>query len=425
MKVLLINTSDKTGGAARACNRLFRALLNAGVDAKFLVKDKSSDAVDIQSITKYSFSRLKSKSKFIFERLTIYPSLKNKRDLFFFSPANTGFNISNHPLVQEADVIHLHWINQGFLSLNDIQKLIELKKQIVWTLHDMWAFTGGCHYSRGCLNFQNKCGKCPILNGRNEHDLSNKTWNKKNSIFSQKNNLSFVTCSNWLSGIAMQSSLLKNHPVYSVPNPIDIDFFKPIPKKEARDYFKLDEDKFYILFGALNMEDERKGFKYFSDALKLIADKEPGSLKKIELIVFGKSKQEHSNTFGFKVNYLGFITSPELLNAAYNAASIFVLPSLEDNLPNTIMESLSCGVPVVAFNIGGIPEMIEHGKNGILVEPQSSNDLAEGILKIFNGEINYEMLSKNAREKVLNEFTNEKVAEQYIDIYKRALTTCQ
>lgn len=417
MKILLLNTSDTSGGASQACNRLYRALRQAGADVQFWVNEKNSGDSDIRSFNKNIFQKTVSEIRFAAEKISLYPRLKNWRDIFFFSPANTGMDISAHPAVQWADVIHLHWFNHGFLSLGSLQKLSGLGKKIVWTLHDMWAFTGGCHYSRGCLAFKANCGNCPYLREGGADDLSVKIRNRKYAVYN-KDVFSFVTCSQWLADIASQSALLREFDIHPIPNPIDVNVFKPVEKKIARGNLGLADDKFYILFASQNLGDERKGFRYLKEALDILARRNPEIRGHAELIVFGKTKVDLQSLLPFKLHPLGMLSSSEKIAMSYNAADIFVLPSLEDNLPNTVMESLSCGIPVVAFNTGGIPEMIDHGSNGFLAAQRSANELAEGISKIIRNEAPYQSLSDNARRKVLDNFTNDRVSRKYIEVYQ-------
>lgn len=422
MNILLLNTSDTTGGAAQACNRLYRALQQQGADVSFMVNEKSGNSADVHSFNENFFSRKIADVRFAAERVLLFPKLQNKKDLFFFSPANTGMDISAHPAVQQADIIHLHWLNQGFLSLASLQKLVSLKKKIVWTLHDMWGFTGGCHYARGCENFKAHCGNCPYLAAGQENDLSSDVWKKKHSVY-DKNIFTFVTCSKWLAGIAAQSSLLKGFAIHPIPNPIDVQLYQPQDKIAARRSFNLSPDKFFILFASQNLADERKGFRYLREALELLHANNPLLRDTVELLVFGKSKIDLQNLLPLKVNALGSLSSQEKIVAAYNAANVFVLPSLEDNLPNTVMEALACGVPVVAFNTGGIPEMVKDGVNGFLAEQKSSVQLADAMLRIIQNKISYESFAQNARQKALENFTYEKVAKKYLELYATILKT--
>lgn len=416
MKILLLNTYDAGGGAAQACNRLYRALQQAGADVSFMVDEKTSSNSDIKSFNDGFISKQISEVRFAAERALLYPRLLSKKDLFQFSPANTGMDISSHPAVKQADVLHLHWFNQGFLSLSSLQKLAALKKKIVWTLHDMWGFTGGCHYTRGCGHFKKRCGSCPYLTGDNLQDISADVWKQKAAIY-DKSIFTFVTCSKWLGGIASTSSLLNEFTIHPIPNPIDTELYKPLDKKAVRNSLGLNPDKSYILFASQNLEDERKGFSFLKEAIATLDAKNPALKNEVELVVFGKVKVDLQPMLPLKVHSLGSLSSQEKIVAAYNAADLFVLPSLEDNLPNTVMEALACGVPVVAFNTGGIPEMIDDGSNGFLAEQRSSEQLAKGILQVIENKSAYPGFSQNARKKVLDNFSNQKVAEQYLAVY--------
>lgn len=385
---------------------------------QFWVNKKSGSAEDIHSFNENFLQKKFSDVRFAAERMLLYPKLKNKRDLFFFSPASTGMDISGHPAVRWADIIHLHWFNQGFLSLQSLEKLAGLGKKIVWTLHDMWAFTGGCHYSRGCESFKNHCGRCPYLSAGNENDGSAEIWKRKSGIY-KKEIFTFVTCSRWLAGIASQSSLLKGFTIYSIPNPIDVDVFSPLDKQTARKKLGLNAGKFFILFASQNLGDERKGFRYLREAVEIICHNYPDISQNAEMLVFGKQKVNLAEMLPLPLHSLGTLSSVHDIVAAYNAADVFVLPSLEDNLPNTVMEALSCGVPVVSFNTGGIPEMVEHEKNGWLASQRSSGELAEGIVRIMKNELPYSALSQQARQKVMDNFTHERVAEKYRELYSR------
>ncbi|MBC7408548.1 MAG: glycosyltransferase family 4 protein, partial [Arcicella sp.] len=339
---------------------------------------------------------------------------------FIFSQAKIGIDISNHPLIQKSDIIHLHWINFGFLSLNSLEKLFIIHKPIVWTLHDMWVFTGGCHYSRECTNYERNCGNCvQFLKDPAENDLSHQVWERKKEIFS-KANVTIVTCSEWLAQKARESSLLKDKTIVSIPNPIDTDVFRSIEKSIARGNFKLSPDKKYILFGAVKISDARKGFAYFAEAISIINQQliiNNIDSDNIEVLIFGQAQAADFEGLPFKVNILGKLSDLETIATAYSVASVFVSPSIEDNLPNTIMESMACGTPVVGFDVGGIPEMIDHEKSGYLAKYKSSEDLAKGIYWIlFNAD--YQLLANNSRQKVLDNYSEKVVAEKYKKVYQ-------
>jgi glycosyltransferase involved in cell wall biosynthesis len=434
LKVLLINTYDNYGGASLACVRLLKALNQCGVEAKLLVQVKNLPNAHISGTSQGWGGKKLALARFALERWQFSFYERDKSVRFAFSPAITGIDISQHPWVQEADVLHLHWINFGFLSLHSLQKLIALKKPIVWTLHDMWAFTGGCHYTGDCQNFHHSCGNCYMLHHPKPQDWSYQVFQKKFRLYHQSR-IHFVTCSRWLGETARQSSLLKrsiNSPqafaIQTIPNPIDTEIFAPLAKKAAQQALKLPQTQFLLLFGAMNIADKRKGLAYLQQALDFLAQQYSHLSSHIELVVFGKSQPEVLAKFPFKTHNLGFLSSDEALVQVYSAAHAFILPSLEDNLPNTVMEALACATPVVAFRTGGVPEMIDHQQNGYLADYQSSEDLAKGILWVYEQYSKslitnhladtYTQTCQNARQKVLTEFNEAVVGQKYFEVYQ-------
>jgi len=410
IKVALVNTSDIIGGAAIACYRLFEALkVCDGVEANLLVKEKFSEQTDIQLINNSFFKKKKGDLNFILEKLSFLPYERGKDIRFYYSNPNFGQDISQLPAIQDADIIHFHWINKGFLSFDSFQKIKALGKPIVWTMHDMWTFTGGCHYASACTNYENSCGNCNFLKSPATTDLSNQIWSKKKAFY-QDLNIQFVTCSKWLSDVASSSGLLKSQKVTNIPNPINTDIFKPsIPSKSKTNT---------ILFQAMNLSEERKGFQYLLKALESLKKTNPDFAKSIQLVIFGKAKGDLLENIGFKIEYLGLLKGEEAIIEAYNKSDCFIIPSLEDNLPNTVMESLACGKPVVAFNTGGIPEMVDHKKNGYIAQQKNVEDLANGIQWVLEDENRYNELSENAREKVMSHYSFEVVGSKYEEIYK-------
>ena len=292
----------------------------------------------------------------------------------------------------------------------------------MWTLHDMWAFTGGCHYSGVCSGYEIQCGNCPFLKHPYENDLSHKVWKQKEEIMQDFSNLTIVTCSSWLRGLASQSSLFKTKNVLTIPNCIDTQVFFPQDKVGSRKALNLPQSKKLILFGAMNTADKRKGFIYLIEALAIMKIKYPQYAEQISLVVFGKSDPEVLSNLAFSFNDLQVISSEKEMIDAYSAADVFVIPSLEDNLPNTIMESLACGVPVVAFQTGGIPEMVSHKNTGYIAKYMSSEALADGIYwTLF--ESNTHDLAGKCREKVLAEYSMEVVAAKYLKLYQELNST--
>jgi len=417
MRVTLINTSDAGGGAPVASMRLLRALESANVDVKLLVQTKKTTAVRVHETDKTFFNRLKEKFNFFYERLPFIAFFaKDKSVRFAFSTANAGTSIALEPLILEADILHLHWTNSGFLSIENLKELLDLGKPIVWTLHDMWTFTGGCHYAGTCDHFKKHCGNCYFLRNPEPYDISYDGWLRKKDLYIKAHKINFVSCSHWLATIAQQSSLIKNFKIKSIPNPIDTEIYAPGNRPSLRLKWKINPESKIILFGAANINDRRKGISYLVDALVHLKD-DYRQLSVVEVIIFGKNKHFDVTRLPFHVHELNMISSQKDLAELYSLSDVYVLPSVEDNLPNTVMEALACGTPVVAFNTGGLPEMIDHRKNGYLADFESATDLAKGIHETLYTADTQEM-SSQARNKVLNNFTNEKVSSQYIEIYQ-------
>ena len=420
MKVTLINTSDAGGGAPAACLRLLKALRSQNTDARLLVQYKKTDEDGVEPVVKGAWSKLKARFDFLYERLTfIFFHERDKSVRFAFSTANAGTSIKDNPLIQEADILHLHWTNSGFLSIADLKELVDTGKPIVWTLHDMWAFTGGCHYAGTCDFFTHECGDCYFLKGSSPDDISHSGWLRKAAMYSDNKNITFVACSAWLAGVAKKSPLLKDFNVTSIPNPIDTNVFSPKDKLAMREQWGINPFAKIILFGAANINDRRKGVEYFLSALNQLTMNCPDK-GLVEVVIFGKNKHLDITQLPFKAWSFSVITSQQDLAELYSLADVFVLPSVEDNLPNTVMESMACGTPVVAFNVGGIPEMIDHRQNGYLAEFKSGADMAKGIFELLYAD-DHAHYAKNARDKVLKDFNNQKVAQQYMDVYSSIL----
>lgn len=395
--VLLVTTYPH-GGAGTACRRLQTALQKSGVNAGLLTQKDVS-----------------GRFNFIAERLSFLPWERDKSVRFSFSLANFGTDISRHPLVQQADVIHLHWWNQGFLSLQNLEVLGRSGKKIVWTLHDMWAFTGGCHYDWGCGGFSDSCGHCPYLRFPSDRDLSNQVWKRKKNLYPA--GMEIVTCSKWLAEQARVSSLLGRYSITDIPNPIDTEQFKPASQTEKqafRERFGLAPDTRLILFAAMNIKNPFKGFTYFREALNELRD-----LENTAVVVVGKSDPADFEGVTLPLVQPGLIQSATEMAAVYAACDVFVIPSLEENLPNTIMESLACGTPAVGFKTGGIPEMIEHGVTGLVSPAKNSSQMARDIRQVLEEPEKRAAMGQNARNKVLTEYAEPVIARRYMEVYQR------
>jgi len=425
MKILIVNTTDISGGAARAAYRLFKALQNEGIIVYMLVQRKFSDDYKVLSpnskIDKF-FNLLRP----TIDQLPV--KFYKNRTKTLFSPSWIG-NKKILKMIKDInpDIVHLHWINGGMIKIEDLTKI---NKPLVWSLHDNFAFTGGCHIKWECENYRQNCGNCPRLGSNIKYDLSRWVWNRKNKVFKQLNNLTIVGLSRWVNECSKESSLLKDKKHINLPNPIDIDIFKPFDKEKSRELWNLPKNKKLILFGAMSAtSDINKGFKELSEALQLL------KTEYIEFVVFGSTEPQNPPKFNFKTHYIGRLNDDVSLVTLYSAVDVMIVPSLQENLSNAIMESLSCTTPVVGFDIGGNSDMIEHKINGYLAKPFEAQDLANGIEWVLDSDSErrvivesdgdsisrYEWLCKNAREKVLKEFDSRVVAKKYIELYEEIL----
>lgn len=411
MKVLIVNTSERTGGAAVAANRLMKALNNNGVKVKMLVRDKDTDALTVVPLSQ----SWRLRWHFLWERLVVFCHLHFSRThLFEIDIANTGSDITRLREFQEADIIHLHWINQGMLSLGGIRKILQSGKPVIWTMHDIWPATAICHLTLDCRAFTSECRNCRLLpGGGSSHDLAASVWRKKQQMVADEN-IYYVACSRWLESEAKKSALLKGQKITSIPNPIDTHIYKKGNKQEARQRLGLPLDRKLILFASQRVTNENKGMGYLIEACRQLAD-----IPQLGLVILGGHAEEVVPQLPLEAWPLGYVNDEQRVVDVYNAADVFVLPSLSENLPNTIMEAMACGVPCVGFKVGGIPEEIDHRRNGYVAEYRQAEDLARGIRWILT-EADYDQLSRDAVHKVVQSYSQQSVAMKYLDVYHQA-----
>jgi glycosyltransferase involved in cell wall biosynthesis len=418
MKVVHLSTSDTNGGAAIAAHRIYNAQLKSGIDCKLLVQSKFSNDPRVISLVQTFGDKLKFYKRFFEDELSIRTLSVTSRGRFTFP--YFGLDLCKNKLIHETDIINLHWTNGGFISLKTVANLGKINKPIVWTLHDMWPFTGGCHYNIDCEKFIDKCGFCPSLKIKTKGDFSRKIYLRKREIYKGLN-LEIVTSSNWLREEAERSSLFHNKDIQTIPTPMDTELFRPLDMKMIRKKLKLPVDKKLILFASMNLNDERKGFRYLIEALSLLKKINADIYNTTGLIVFGSLDEKVLNDIPFQVYQFGKINNQESIVECYNAADLFVAPSLQDNLPNTVIESTCCGTPVVAFDVGGMPDMIDHLENGYLAKLIASEDLARGINTLLG---NPDMLVKfrtACREKAEKLYNEDKVSNQYLEFYNKII----
>lgn len=418
MRVLIVNTSERIGGAALAANHLMDALNNNGVKATMLVRDKQTSDITVATLPHAWRNRL----RFLWERWCVFCHLHFSRThLFEVDIANAGADITALPEFKSADIIHLSWINQGMLSLKSIRKILRSGKPVVWTMHDIWLATGICHVTLDCTHFHTTCGHCRLLpHGGSRHDLSYRVFKRKKKLLHDAP-ISIVTCSQWLADEARKSGILAHQTIQAIPNPIDTHVFRPGNQQQARERMRLPQDKKIVLFAAQRVSNPNKGFFYLCDACHKLAAEHPEMLQTTAIAVMGDARGKLADIFDFEIYNLGYISDTRQLVACYNAADVFVLPSLSENLPNTIMEAMACGVPCVGFDVGGIPEEIDHRQNGYVAQYRSVDDLAFGLRWVLC-EADYDQLRREALHKVAMHYSQQAVAKQYIEVYRQALT---
>lgn len=374
MKVLLVSTSERAGGGAIAASRLMEALNHNGVKAKMLVRDKQTDSITVAAMG--------NKAPKALERLfVLLHNGFNRKTMWQADIANVGIDITRTAEYREADVIHLHWVNQGMLSLSVIEKILRDGKKVVWTLHDEWPYLGVCHYRGDCM--QQECCNCPLMCG----NLPHKLWQRKRRLYAL-GNITFVGCSQWITDEAKKA--LPGADVIHIPNCIPHSIFRPMDRSEARTRLQLPQDRKIVLFCSQNVRDERKGMRFMDEALQ--------ELSGVEVVRIGK---------GYR-----YISNPQEMAMMYAAADVFVTPSLQDNLPNTIAEAMSCGTPCVGFNVGGIPEMIDHLHTGYVARYKDSRDLAEGIRYVLSHD-----LREAAHQAASKAYSETHTAQEYMKVY--------
>lgn len=405
MKILHLAMHDATG-AGRATMRLHQALMQANLDSTVLVTQKSTDIPK----TRQPGGKIRLYQKL--QQKLMYASMEKSVDQnqYVFSVNVSPSFLTPEIKALNPDLIHLHWIGWEYLPIESLQNF---NVPLVWTMHDMWTFTGGCHYSEECTRYRENCGHCPQLKQSREQDLSRWVWKRKSRAWSGLN-LTLVAPSQWLANCAQQSSIGRNFPVKVIANGLDTSIYKPMDRQEARKRLNLPLDRKLVLFGAARAtSDRRKGYHLLLEALYHL---DPNPDTPLELIVFGASQPETETQLPFKTHYLGKFQDDISLSLLYACADVFVLPSLYDNLPNTLLEAIACGTPCVAFEIGGNPDIIQHQINGYLAKPYNTEDLAQGITWVLADE-HHHTLATQARAIAETRFTLQHQTQQYLNLY--------
>ena len=420
-----------TGGAGSAAVRLHEGLIDVGTSSFFYVSSSAYHTPGVavipaiggqslsgdengQSLTHNQWPTFFIKNK---EMLANYP--RRPPNLEMFSETETIACISEIPAIELADVIHLHWINGTVDICRDIQFL--KNRCIVWTLHDMNPFTGGCHYSGSCRKFEGMCGSCPQLGSIDENDHARKQWIRKKTAYRELD-ITVVCPSQWLAGEARKSNLFRKKDIHVIPYGVQTDIFKTLQRTSIRKQLGIGQDDFVMLFGADALTTRRKGFTELLAALDFLRATERTS--RLLLMTFGSHDGLVNNTFQLRHFDLGRLNTQEELAFVYNAADCLLAPSLEDNLPNVVLEAMACGVPVAGFATGGIPDMVEDGKTGRLAPTGDSHSLAQCIVDLMDMSPKEKaFMHLRCRETVLTRFTLTAQARAYRDLYSQLLHT--
>lgn len=414
MRILFVNTSERAGGAAIAAERLRHALSRRGDEVTLLCRDRVSDALDVQVLPHLMRSRLCNAA----ERMEIVcRNGFSRQGMWAIDHGRWGVDITRLPQFEQADVVHLHWVNQGLLSLDDIAAIARSGKRVVWTLHDGWAFTGICHAEQyHCDRWLMGCGHCPLIrHGQCADDLSAATFRRKRAAY-DAGAIQFVTCSQWLADMARQSPLMQGRPITAIPNCIDTDTYTlatPEVREALRRQHGLPTDCRLILFVAYKATDPKKGFDTLRRAMALL----DGS--RYALLIVGKGATTLAEGLPCRAVPMEYISDAAFMRDLYRSADLLAMPTLIDNLPNTIVEAMACGLPAVGSRVGGLPEMIHPGRDGDLCPVGDAEAMAEAIRRITEGdEATLAAYREAARATAVAQYGEAAVVARYRAVYQ-------
>jgi glycosyltransferase involved in cell wall biosynthesis len=409
MKVLHLSAFDLVGGAARAAYRIHQGMLSIDIDSQLVVQHKYSSDTTVATVESKLFSKIRSTGD-----AAILNFYRHRQQMF--SPQWFPDTLIKSMDRFTPDLIDLNWVCNGFVA---VETLAKFKQPLVWTLQDMWAFTGGCHYTGSCDRYTQACGNCPQLQSHREADLSRSVWQRK--ARSWKNlNLTVVAPSEWMAKCARASSLFRDVRVEVIPFGLDTNIFKPIDPRIARELLKLPQAKQLVLFGAIDATgDTRKGFHLLQQALNHLL--ETGWGDRIELVVFGSAKPDRPLNLGFPVHYLGKLQDDLSLQIAYAAADVMIAPSIEEAFGQTASESLACGTPVVVFANTGLADIVDCHENGYVAKYCDTADLARGIAWVLENLERHQRLRQSAREKAVREYEMQVQAHRYLSLFHKIL----
>lgn len=411
MKVLHVSTYDGHGGAGRAAFALHQAMLAAGLNSSMLVAQKSSTDPQVTAIHgRYEFQW--RAAQFADRRLWDLQKSDNKT---WRSPARFGALNADVINASDADVVNLHWVTNGFLSIKEISRIT---KPIVWSLYDMWTFCGTEHYGADSPNARWRSGYTTEnrVSGDGGYDIDRATWERKNKYWRQPMHL--VPASTWLADRAAHSKIARSWPVTRVAHVIDTNVFTPIVQEQARKQHGLPLDTPLVLFlSSAGISDHRKGWELLEAAMTQVKAAAP----QVELVIAGPSAAGYSHPDGIPINWIGQVEGNEALQSLYAAADVVAVPSKEDNMPLTAMEAQSVGVPVAAFSIGGLPDIVIDGVTGSLAPAFDVSALALGIINSLG--VAGESQGLAARSHAVETWSPKVVVESYLEIYQQEIAS--
>lgn len=403
MKILHLSAASELSGAGKATILTHNALLKLGFESKILFL--KSDLIEPEIYSYHLKGFFHKILRFFVTQFDQVPLLfyfkKSKR---IFSPALIGLNLKRNNLIHWADVIHIHWANHGFINISEINKW---EKPIIWTLRDMWPFTGGCHHAFECMNFEKECGKCPALGSDKEKDLSTLVLKRKLKYLSL-GNINWVAISSWMHKKANESIVLKNKKISVIYSGVDTTIFKILNKTETRNKLNLPVNKIILLMGAGDLRERYKGFEY----AKTLINKTNNDYL---VITFGSGCFKEDEIPQQTIHFGNINTS--ILCELYNIADVFIGPSIAEAMGKTFLEAQLCGTPVLCFDETGPADIVKHKETGYLAKFKDDDNLLAGLEFCLSTKMNREFI-RNSSVDIFNINT---IAKQYIKIYEKSI----
>ena len=413
MKIVHLNTHDVSGGAARAAHRLHTGLRNAGHDSRMVVAHAARQSDAVASVVSGAPLATMMAQRFVSaagRRLSLQNVIPWPR------------TVVGHPWVRAADIVHMHNIHGNYLPLTHLASLSK-QRPVIWTLHDMWPLTGHCSFAFDCARWETGCGACPQIEAevRLRRDTTALHWRLKRWAYGQSD-LTVVAPSRWLAEIARRSPLLGRFPVRQIPYGLDTGVFRPLERAMARDLLGLPRDRMLTLFAADDAADPRKGSGYFVQALMRMPER---LREEMGVVLLGQNTSSIALPAGVASWDLATINDDRLLAAAFSAADLFVCPTLADNLPNTVLESVACGTPVVAFDSGGVSDIVRPMETGYLAPSRDAEALAHGLELLLTDTALRSRIGERCRAVATQEYSLPVQVERYLDLYGELVAASQ